>query len=86
MLVPDNAPVKAVASDQGANCVTIQWQTATASGHTGCVEARMHMGRILVRDSKLGDASPVLMFTLDEWAAFLDGASKGEFDLPPATS
>ena len=34
---------------------------------------------VKVRDSKLGNDSPVLTFTRDEWVAFLDGASKGEF-------
>jgi uncharacterized protein DUF397 len=36
--------------------------------------------RALVRDSK-NPAGPVLAFTPDEWAAFLDEAKSGGFDL-----
>jgi hypothetical protein len=57
------------------------WIKATASGANGnCVEMRSHDGLIQVRDSKHGDASPVLSFTRAEWAAWLDGTKKGEFD------
>ena len=34
-----------------------------------------------VRDSRLGDESPVLEFTPTEWDAFVAGARGGEFDL-----
>jgi hypothetical protein len=34
-----------------------------------------------VRDSKIGDSSPVLIFRPDEWIAFIGGAKDGEFDL-----
>jgi len=33
----------------------------------------------LVRDSKLGDSSPVLTFGEDEWRAFQDAVKAGEF-------
>jgi hypothetical protein len=33
-----------------------------------------------VRDTKDRGAGPVLRFTLDEYAAWLDGAKRGEFD------
>jgi Domain of unknown function (DUF397) len=36
---------------------------------------------VLVRDTKDDGEGPVLSFTPDEWLAFLDGASKGEFNL-----
>lgn len=42
-------------SDQGANCV----------------EVADLPGWHLVRDSKLGDASPVLRFPASEWTAFV---------------
>lgn len=36
---------------------------------------------VVMRDSKLGDASPKLVFTPGEWGTFLDGARAGEFNL-----
>jgi Domain of unknown function (DUF397) len=33
-----------------------------------------------VRDGKLRETSPVLMFTSAEWRAFLAGVKAGEFD------
>jgi hypothetical protein len=37
-------------------------------------------GGQLVRDTKLGEASPVLRYTAAEWRAFIDGVKAGEFD------
>lgn len=57
------------------------WRKATASGGSGgggCVEVR-GSDLVEVRDSKDPDG-PVLRFTPHEWACFLDGARKGEFD------
>jgi hypothetical protein len=45
----------------------------------GDVEVRRHDGLVEVRDGKDPDAA-VLRFTSAEWAAWLDGAKKGEFD------
>jgi Domain of unknown function (DUF397) len=60
---------------------TTPWIKATASG-TGqsCVEQRRHAGMIEVRDTKDHGTGPVLRFTPQEFAAWLDGAGKGEFD------
>jgi Domain of unknown function (DUF397) len=59
---------------------TTPWQKATASDTgSSCVEVRRHAGMIEVRDTKAGEEGPVLRFRSDEWAAFLDGAAKGEF-------
>jgi hypothetical protein len=55
---------KSTRSDSGGNCV----QAAKAAD-----------GRIGVRDSK-DPAGPVLMFTRDEWNAFVEGVHLGEFD------
>ncbi len=57
----------------------LPWRTATKSGSTGCVEVAPAEGMIAVRDTK-DRAGPVLLYTPLEWAAFLDGAKKGEFD------
>lgn len=46
-----------------------------------CVEvADGPAGWRAIRDSKLGDASPILTFTADEWAVFSDGVRTGYFD------
>ena len=56
------------------------WITASASSNDGeCVELRRHDGMIEVRDSKDREG-PVLRFTHAEFVAWLDGATKGEFD------
>ena len=47
-----------------------------------CVEVAIAADVIGIRDSKDNGRGPVLAFTHEEWAAFLVGASKGEFDLP----
>jgi hypothetical protein len=41
---------------------------------------RYAAGMIEVRDSKDHGQGPVLRFTVDELAAWLDGAKRGEFD------
>ena len=57
------------------------WRKATKSGNNGsCVEVRKVDDTIQVRDSK-NPNGPVLDFTEAEWDAFLDGTSKGEFNL-----
>ena len=60
---------------------TTPWVKATASNEgESCVEQRRHAGMIEVRDTKDGGTGPVLRFTAAEYAAWLDGAGKGEFD------
>ena len=44
-----------------------------------CVELRRHAGDVEVRDSK-DPHGPALRFTPSEFAAWLDGAKKAEFD------
>jgi hypothetical protein len=51
-------------SSEGANCVEVA-DLATGTG---------------IRDSKLGDGSPVLSVTVAEWAAFTAGVRDGQFD------
>ncbi|MGC4790236.1 DUF397 domain-containing protein [Micromonospora sp. DT178] len=60
------------------------WRKSNVSGDTGCVEAAFVEDEVGVRDSKLSDDSPVLVFTRHEWAAFLHGVGNGEFGLPAA--
>jgi hypothetical protein len=56
------------------------WIKAAASAQGGnCVEMRRQVSGIQVRDSKHPDG-PVLRFTDAEFAAWVDGAKKSEFD------
>jgi hypothetical protein len=56
------------------------WRTSTFCDLNGCIEVALLDGRVAVRDSK-DPAGPVLLFTPNEWEAFLAGARTGEFDL-----
>jgi hypothetical protein len=57
------------------------WHKATASNPNGaCVEVGYAPGHVAVRDTKDRGKAPHV-FTETEWAAFLEGAKKGEFDL-----
>jgi hypothetical protein len=59
---------------------TTAWIKASASSGAGqCVEMRRHGGAVDVRDSK-DPQGPALHFTTAEFAAWLEGAKKGEFD------
>jgi Domain of unknown function (DUF397) len=49
------------------------------SGGANCVQVKSQDGMIIVGNSRFADG-PFLSYTQDEWAAFLDGAKKGEFD------
>ena len=57
------------------------WRTSSYSNNGGaCVEVADNLpGIVAVRDSK-DRGGPVLRFTHAEFAAWLDGAGKGEFD------
>jgi hypothetical protein len=57
------------------------WRTSSLTDNGTCVEvADLPDGGRLVRDTKLGDASPVLRYTAAEWQAFIAGVKAGEFD------
>ncbi|MGH3565527.1 MAG: DUF397 domain-containing protein [Pseudonocardia sp.] len=58
------------------------WHKASYSNgnDSGCVEVGTVPGLVGVRDTKLGDASPILAFTEAEWAAFTAGVRNNEFD------
>jgi hypothetical protein len=57
-----------------------RWIKASRSASdNNCVEMRRRVDLIEVRDSKYPDG-PALGYTPAEFAAWLDGAKKGEFD------
>ncbi|MFJ9370877.1 DUF397 domain-containing protein [Nocardia sp. NPDC101769] len=62
----------------------VSWfKSAYSTGPGGeCVEAaHLHGGRVAVRDSKLGDSSPVLVFAPAAWDVFNAAVRAGKFDL-----
>jgi hypothetical protein len=58
-----------------------EWRKSSRSHDNGCVEAAFVRGKIALRDSK-DPNGPVLVFSTQEWAAFLSGVRDGEFDQP----
>jgi hypothetical protein len=61
---------------------TAVWRKSTRSSPScdNCVEVAFVGGAIAVRDSK-NPAGGTLVFTPDEWDAFVGGTKDGEFDL-----
>ncbi|GAA3359273.1 DUF397 domain-containing protein [Saccharopolyspora gregorii] len=59
-----------------------KWRKASRSGQgNNCVEVALDVpGRAWVRDSKLGEASPVLVASADGFAAFLGAVKSGKYD------
>ncbi|GAA0943292.1 DUF397 domain-containing protein [Nonomuraea longicatena] len=57
------------------------WHKSSLSGDgPSCVEVAIGKSVIAVRDTKDREAG-MLMFTPDEWQAFIGGVRLGEFDL-----
>lgn len=57
----------------------ITWHKSTASGGQGnCVQVAVVGGSVLVRNSQ-DPLGPVLPFTGQEWAAFLEDVTNGKF-------
>jgi hypothetical protein len=55
-------------------------KSSLSGGDNSCVEWRADGDDVVVRDSKLGDGSPELRFSPDEWDAFVGGVRQGEAD------
>jgi hypothetical protein len=79
------AAAQEAAGDQkvevGSMTAYTPWRKARRSeGNNGCVEVRFGTdGSTQVRDSKLGEESPVLTYTAHEWALFAEALVGGEF-------
>lgn len=58
--------------DTGTCVEVARWISARCESGN-CVEVADFAGDVVIRDSKLGEASPVLRFTWAEWRAFVDG-------------
>lgn len=59
------------------------WRKSSRSGGNGgnCVEVAKNLpGAALIRDSKLGDASPVLVLSSAQLATFVATIKSGHFD------
>jgi hypothetical protein len=59
----------------------IEFKTSSFCSLGDCVEVgRAPDGLFAVRDSKDAERGATLMFTNEEWAAFVAGVKAGEFD------
>lgn len=58
------------------------WRKSSRSGpySDNCVQFAKLNGGVALRDSK-DPTGPALVFTPEEWLAFVDGTKGGEFDL-----
>jgi Domain of unknown function (DUF397) len=59
----------------------LAWRKSSLSNSFGCLEYAARGNSVLIRDSK-DRGGPVLSFSRLEWQDFVDGARRGEFDLP----
>jgi len=66
---------KSSRSAVNGQCLEAAFRKSTYSGSGNCAEAALQDGRVLVRDSKLGEGGPVLEFSPAAWAAFLAALS-----------
>jgi hypothetical protein len=83
LLVSDEGQDSMGMYDNGVAASSIEgtaWVKATASdSFNNCVEiARLADGEVAMRNSRFPHG-PALVFTRSEFAAFLDGAGRGEF-------
>lgn len=76
----ENTWVKSSFSGGMGNCVEVFRKSSFSGAGGSCVEvADLEDGGVAIKDSKLGDDSPVLKFTKKEWEAFGQGFMAGEF-------
>ena len=67
---------KSTYSAANGNC--LEWRKSSRSANNGaCGEVAVTHDALLVRDSKLGDRSPVLAFSFQAWRRFMAGLKAG---------
>ncbi|QSB05706.1 DUF397 domain-containing protein [Natronoglycomyces albus] len=78
---------KSSRSTGGGNCLETRWRKSSRSGGTNsnCVESRLAAGAFQVRDSKLGDASPVFDVPSQDFTGLLRAAQRLRHSSPAAT-
>jgi hypothetical protein len=63
----------------------LDWRRSSHCAHDSCLEVARRGSEIFVRDSKTSEG-PMLAFHQAEWAEFLEGARRGQFNLPSGTT
>lgn len=61
------------------NLESLEWRVSSFTDNETCVEVAGTDSAVYVRNSNARNAGAVV-FTRDEWSAFLKGAAAGEFD------
>ena len=65
--------------DSVMDMATSAWRRSSWCSTSSCVEVAQVNGAVAVRDSKTADGA-VLLYTPEEWHAFIAGVKAGEFD------
>jgi len=60
---------------------SLDWRKSSYCGNSTCVEVAFTTSFVALRDSKDVDKA-ALIYSHEEWEAFLNGVKTGEFDLP----
>jgi hypothetical protein len=63
-----------------AGAGTLLWRSAQCSTNSCLEVADLADGRVAIRNGNSGNDSSVLIFSGDEWRAFVTGVNAGEFD------
>jgi hypothetical protein len=53
------------------------WKKSSKCGTNACVEAKITKHVVVLKD----DTGSMVIYSHDEWQAFIDGVKAGEFDL-----
>jgi hypothetical protein len=61
-----------------SSCVELKWVTSSRCNNGHCVSVACADGEVWVRDSKLGDDSPILRIPVPSWWSFLAAVKTGQ--------